>query len=141
MVFNKFCYIKAILIDLSMMVTLIREIENQIRRSSYNEAVKTTDIYKHVDILGIQTYVINSSTVVFLNKRARTQPKRNNRVGKCYSSDSLCRICERNLVDTSFFCSLACKVHSFLVFIFLFVTLCHIFHCCFMSFFILLFFY
>ncbi|RHN74262.1 putative transcription repressor PLATZ family [Medicago truncatula] len=84
----------------------------QIRRSSYNEAVKTTEIYKHVDILGIQTYVINSSTVVFLNKRARAQPKRY-KIGKIgHTNDSLCKTCDRNLVDYTYFCSLACKVNS-----------------------------
>ncbi|KAK2368492.1 protein RGF1 INDUCIBLE TRANSCRIPTION FACTOR [Trifolium repens] len=81
----------------------------QIRRSSYNEVVKTTEIYKHVDILGIQTYVINSSTVVFLNKRTRPHPKRNN-IGKIgHITNYLCKTCDRNLVDASWFCSLACK--------------------------------
>ncbi|XP_050879496.1 uncharacterized protein LOC127083247 [Lathyrus oleraceus] len=84
----------------------------QIRRSSYNEAIKTSDIYKLVDILGIQTYIINSFTVVFINKRDRSQPKRNN-VGKFgYMSDSLCKICKKSLVDPTYFCSLACKFAS-----------------------------
>jgi len=45
--------------------------------SSYNEVVKTIEIYKCLDILGIQTYMIKSSKIEFLNKRARPQPKRN----------------------------------------------------------------
>jgi len=57
--------------------------------ASYNKAVKTIEIYKHVDILGIQTYMINSSTIEFLNKRAHPQPKRN-KIGKIsYDSDSI----------------------------------------------------
>ncbi|CAJ2660090.1 unnamed protein product [Trifolium pratense] len=80
-----------------------------VRRSSYNEVVKITEIYKHVDILGIQTYVINSCPVVFLNKRNRPHPKRNN-IGKIgHNNNSLCKICDRNLIDSSCFCSLACK--------------------------------
>ncbi|KAK2369935.1 hypothetical protein QL285_083032 [Trifolium repens] len=81
----------------------------QIRRSSYSEVVKTTEIYKHVDILGIQTYVINNSSVVFLSKRTRPHPKRNNICKIGHTSNSHCKTCDRNLVDSSFFCSLACK--------------------------------
>ncbi|XP_058751845.1 uncharacterized protein LOC131624940 [Vicia villosa] len=81
----------------------------QIRRSSYNDAVRTTDIYKFVDILGIQTYMINNSTIVFINKRDRSHPKRNNVSNFGYMSDSLCKICKRNLVDPTYFCSLECK--------------------------------
>ena len=85
---------------------------NQIRRSSYNEVVKTTDIYEHVDILGIQTYVINSSSVVYLNKRAHAQSKRFN-IGKTgHSRDSFCKRCDIYLMDSTYFCSLACKVKS-----------------------------
>jgi len=68
--------------------------------SSYNEVVKTIEIYKHLDLLGIQTYVIKSSTIEFLNKRAHAQPKRN-KIG--YDSDYLCNICDRNLVDSTYF--------------------------------------
>jgi len=98
---------------------------NQIRRSSYNEVVKTTEIYKHVDILGIQTYVINSSSVVFLSKRAHAQPKRFN-IGKTgHSRDSFCKKCDRNLADPTYFCSLACKVNfwSPIIYIFLYYVL------------------
>ncbi|XP_050879497.1 protein RGF1 INDUCIBLE TRANSCRIPTION FACTOR 1-like [Lathyrus oleraceus] len=81
----------------------------QIRRSSYNEAVKTSDIYKLVDILGIQTYMVNSRAVVFINKREFGQLKRN-KIG--YMSHSLCKICKRSLIDPTYFCSLACKFES-----------------------------
>ncbi|WJX68831.1 hypothetical protein P8452_53164 [Trifolium repens] len=47
----------------------------QIRRLSYYESIKTIDIYKHVDILGIQTYIMNNFTVVFINKRPLAQTK------------------------------------------------------------------
>ncbi|KAL5081844.1 hypothetical protein RYX36_010265, partial [Vicia faba] len=81
----------------------------QIRRSSYNEAIKTTDIHNFVDILGIQTYMINSCAVIFINKREHGHLKRNkiDKIG--YMHESLCRICKRNLIDPTYFCSLACK--------------------------------
>ncbi|WJX93740.1 hypothetical protein P8452_75230 [Trifolium repens] len=81
----------------------------QIRRLSYNEAIKTIEIYKHVDILGIQTYLINNSTAVFINKRPLPQPKNNKNGKNGYTSISCCKTCKRNLVDSSYFCSLACK--------------------------------
>jgi hypothetical protein len=84
---------------------------NQIRRSSYNEVVKTSEIYKLVDILGIQTYVINSSSVVYLNKRAHAQSKRFN-IGKMgHSRGAFCKRCDIYLMDSTHFCSLACKVN------------------------------
>ena len=94
---------------------------NQIRRSSYNEVIKTTEIYKHVDILGIQTYVINSSSVVFLSKRAHAQPKRFN-IGKTgHNRDSFCKRCDRNLAGPTYFCSLACKVNFWSPIIFFYI--------------------
>ncbi|RHN75380.1 putative transcription repressor PLATZ family [Medicago truncatula] len=83
----------------------------QIRRSSYNEVVKTTEIYKHVDLLGIQTYVINSSSVVYLNKRAHAQSKRFDLEKIGHSRDSFCKRCDIYLMDSTYFCSLACKVN------------------------------
>ncbi|WJX68832.1 hypothetical protein P8452_53165 [Trifolium repens] len=81
----------------------------QIRRFSYKEVIKTVEIYKHVDILGIQTYPINNCTVVFINKSPIPQPKTNNHGENCYRGISCCKTCKRNLADFSYFCSLACK--------------------------------
>jgi hypothetical protein len=131
------CYIQAILILIFFFTLECKfepfEIIKQIRRSSYSEVVKTTEIYKHVDILGIQTYVINNSSVVFLSKRTRPHPKRNNICKIGHTSNSHCKTCDRNLVDSSFFCSLACKVNHlsqtylFVLFIISLLVLLYIF--------------
>nr|KYP51814.1 hypothetical protein KK1_026335 [Cajanus cajan] len=81
----------------------------QIRRSSYHNAVKVFDIENDLDITGIQTYVINSFNVVFLNKRDLENPK-SRRAGKSCKHSSQCETCRRNISDSYQFCSLGCKV-------------------------------
>ncbi|KQJ99391.1 uncharacterized protein LOC100836876 [Brachypodium distachyon] len=81
----------------------------QIRRSSYHDVVRVTEVEDVLDIGGVQTYVINSARVLFLNERP--QPRgAGAAAGKAAASPYNCEICGRALLDPFRFCSLGCKL-------------------------------
>jgi hypothetical protein len=71
--------------------------------------VRVSEVEDVLDISGVQTYVINSARVLFLNERP--QPRgAGAAAGKAAASPYNCEICGRALLDPFRFCSLGCKV-------------------------------
>ncbi|KAG2286085.1 hypothetical protein Bca52824_045689 [Brassica carinata] len=82
-----------------------------IRRSSYHDVVRVSEIEKVMDIGGVQTYVINSARVLFINERPH--PKNSSHGAASSTTKTIsyfCETCCRTLLDPFRFCSLGCKV-------------------------------
>lgn len=77
----------------------------QIRRSTYHEVVKASDVSRLTDVSGIQHYVINGSKVLFLRPRPQPRPP------KGVMAPARCAVDGRQLMDAhSGYCSLRCKL-------------------------------
>ncbi|KAL2634978.1 hypothetical protein R1flu_006457 [Riccia fluitans] len=78
----------------------------QIRRYVYHDVIRLQDIQKLVDCAQVQTYIINSARVVFLNQRPQPRPSK--------GLGNACETCERSLQDSYRYCSAACKIDSYI---------------------------
>ncbi|CAL4976112.1 unnamed protein product [Urochloa decumbens] len=82
----------------------------QIRRSSYHNVVRVSEIEDIMDISDVQTYIINSARVVFLTKRPQ-QRGCGVSIGKAPASSAHnCDTCGCALLDVFRFCSLGCNL-------------------------------
>ncbi|KAK4476503.1 hypothetical protein RD792_015659 [Penstemon davidsonii] len=77
----------------------------KIRRYVYHDVIRLRDADKLMDCAQVQSYTTNSAKVVFLNQRPQSRPPK--------VSGRLCLTCDRNLHESSLFCSISCKVNSF----------------------------
>ncbi|CAN1252829.1 Protein RGF1 INDUCIBLE TRANSCRIPTION FACTOR 1 [Linum perenne] len=85
----------------------------QIRKSSYHNVVRVSEVEHMLDMGGVQTYVINSAKVVFLNERPQIKSGGaggSGSGGGSTKASGSCEICGRSLLDSCRFCSLGCKL-------------------------------
>ncbi|KXG23189.1 uncharacterized protein LOC110429887 [Sorghum bicolor] len=84
----------------------------QIRRSSYHDVVRVSEIEDILDISDVQTYVINSARVVFLNERPQLRASGVPICKAPSSSTHSCETCNRALLGAFRFCSLGCNLRG-----------------------------
>lgn len=78
----------------------------QVRRYVYHDVIRLLDLQKLLDCSLVQTYIINSAKVVFLNQRPQSRlPK---------GLGNSCQTCDRSLQESYCYCSVSCKVNAVL---------------------------